>query len=344
MARELETKLEEILSSLDNSTAPWAQFLLKTAQSRNIDVSEWNTFVVKMAQVSENFSKLTEAISELKTALLASDIVQDAGASTDKVMSQNATTNFLAQKVDKDAILTDDGNLRGVDLRLLYSDSFISFNNSAKTMTIPEGTEFSSWHGEVYDDYSYSWDISDDVSMYAFVHDHVDGQFKFVFMVDAYNSSRYEVYFRVAVHNGDVIYCTISAPYMIDGVLSTSKRDMYRHDIELWIISRETDDCGGVVEVTKGTVRFTFTNSDPTPYNVNRGNLIPYDAINSYTGVATGFHTALSGGLAHIHLYKLSNNKTHVTMISPKNVYYDVTLDYSVPNFYIQDTVRKVTS
>lgn len=236
MSKELANKVEDILSKLGQDSSPWVATLIKTAQNKNVDISEWNTLILKLSQISADINTVVDAMKTI------SDDVLDSSAIDEAVEPLESRFETVEDLVD-----TLSGTVEALDAT-------------------------------------------------------------------------------------------------VETLKTSPKTELYRHDIALWIISRETNDCGDVVESTKGTVRFTFTNSDPTPYNVDRGNLIPYDAINSYTGVATGFHTALSGGLAHIHLYKLSNNKTHVTMISPKNVYYDVTLDYSVPNFYIQDTVRKVTS
>lgn len=243
MSKELANKVEDILSKLGQDSSPWVATLIKTAQNKNVDISEWNTLILKLSQISADINTVVDAMKTISYDVLDSSAIEEA---VEPLESRFETV--------EDLVDTLSGTVGTLDAA-----------------------------------------------------------------VEALNAT-------------------------VETLKTSPKIELYRHDIALWIISRETDDCGGVVESTKGMVRFTFTNSGPTPYNVDRGNLIPYDAINSYTGVATGFHTALSDGLAHIHLYKLSNNKTHVTMISPKNVYYDVTLDYSVPNFYIQDTVRKVTS
>lgn len=61
---EVRTEIDRLLGSIGLDTAPWAQQLLKSANSKNIDISEWNTFILKVAEVAASASTL-QRISEL---------------------------------------------------------------------------------------------------------------------------------------------------------------------------------------------------------------------------------------------------------------------------------------
>ena len=66
-AKELEQAIKDLLSQTGLTDAAWAQSLLKSAQSKNIDVAEWNAFVYKVAEVSataETLRRVANLISE----------------------------------------------------------------------------------------------------------------------------------------------------------------------------------------------------------------------------------------------------------------------------------------
>ena len=59
-SEELRDKLDYLFTQIGVQTAPWAKTLLKTAQSKNIDIAEWNTFVYKVATVAASTDVLVQ--------------------------------------------------------------------------------------------------------------------------------------------------------------------------------------------------------------------------------------------------------------------------------------------
>lgn len=100
MAQELVEKVEEILANLEKEPSPWAMSLIKTAQSKNIDIAEWNTFVLKIAQLAADVQYVVDALLAVSDRALT-EVAQVAGESTTAVMSQKATTDAIADSVLK---------------------------------------------------------------------------------------------------------------------------------------------------------------------------------------------------------------------------------------------------
>lgn len=97
MATEYESKVRGLLSTLGTSQAPWAKALLKTVQSKNISLSEWNTVLEKLAEASDNGDTLANAFLALPLEVLEQlEVVDTVGESETAVMSQKATTDAIA--------------------------------------------------------------------------------------------------------------------------------------------------------------------------------------------------------------------------------------------------------
>lgn len=88
----LLVEIREILARQGNLDAPWAKSLLKTAQSKNIDISEWNTFVYKVAEVSAAANDLKEVATLISEYL--PPLTKGTGENSTQSESSKATAAY----------------------------------------------------------------------------------------------------------------------------------------------------------------------------------------------------------------------------------------------------------
>ena len=92
---EVRTEIDRLLGSIGLDTAPWAQQLLKSANSKNIDISEWNTFILKVAEVAASASTL-QRIAELLAQDLDINIRDGDYETTPNAIYQNGGSEALS--------------------------------------------------------------------------------------------------------------------------------------------------------------------------------------------------------------------------------------------------------
>lgn len=128
---ELLVKIREILARQGNLDAPWAKSLLKTAQSKNIDISEWNTFVYKVAEVSAAANDLKEVATLISEYL--PPLTKGTGENSTQSESSKATAAYsvalgegLVAKRESEAVF---GKYNNPDE---YADSLFTVGNGTE--------------------------------------------------------------------------------------------------------------------------------------------------------------------------------------------------------------------
>jgi hypothetical protein len=91
-SEELRDKLDALFTQIGVQTAPWAVTLLKTAQSKNIDIAEWNTFVYKVATVAASTDVLVQIADTI--AKTFANLTGGAGDGSVQSKSSEATAAY----------------------------------------------------------------------------------------------------------------------------------------------------------------------------------------------------------------------------------------------------------
>lgn len=92
---QVRDEIDRLLGSIGIDTAPWAQQLLKSANSKNIDISEWNTFILKVAEVAASASTL-QRIAELLAQDLDINLRDGDYETTPNAIYQNGGSKALS--------------------------------------------------------------------------------------------------------------------------------------------------------------------------------------------------------------------------------------------------------